>query len=731
MSAPEAQRSPGAPSASPGFGQADLSNCEREQIHLAGSIQPHGALLLVREPDLVILQASANAAALLGLEGDLLGRSLDELGGTLALCVRSHLGERIGGEIPVAVRCRVGGLSAELDGSMHRPPAGGLILELEVAGPAVELSAFACDALRTISGSSSLRALCDQTAKIFKNLAGYDRVMVYRFDEDGHGEVFAEEREPQLEPFLGNRYPASDIPQIARRLYERNRVRVLVDVKYQPVPLVPSRCPIDGDELDMSLCCLRSMSPIHIQYLKNMGVCATLVASLLVGGKLWGLVACHHYAPREVHYPTRVLCELLAEAVSTRIATLESFAQSQSELSVRRLEQRMVEAIATNGDWEGALFDNPQVVLQPLRAGGVTLLRDGEAITAGEVPGTQELREIGTWLDAKPRGPVIATPSLGRDDPRFAILTPVAAGLLAVPISRSPGEYLIWFRPERVRTVTWGGNPFKAVEVGDDPTQLSPRRSFAQWHQVVEGTSDPWTPNELATARLMGESVADVIQQFRSVRLLIAQSQLEKIREKVRLSEQPVLIADERGAILLANDAFDQLLAGEPRPRSLDEILPLFVDGQEARLRLRELREEQRPWRGEATLATRSGPGPFLVRADPVLSAPQQPLGFVFIFNDLSERKAAEHARRRFHERILAQRRLLRMPVDTKADLVVRDMMSSLVGNAQLAALEISDNLEVVQVPEMLESVQASVARSAELLEHLIWYADRGAKRGN
>ena len=158
------------------------------------------------------------------------------------------------------------------DGLIHRPPGGGLIIELERAGPSVDLSRHLEHGLQTIIAAASLRGLCDETARIFKELTGYDRVMVYRFDDQGHGEVLSEEREPELEAFLGNRYPASDIPQIARRLYERNRVRVLVDVEYAPVPLTPRLSPISGEELDMSLCFLRSSSPIHVQYLKNMGV---------------------------------------------------------------------------------------------------------------------------------------------------------------------------------------------------------------------------------------------------------------------------------------------------------------------------------------------------------------------------------------------------------------------------------------------------------------------------
>jgi light-regulated signal transduction histidine kinase (bacteriophytochrome) len=711
------------PGPSPGFGQADLSNCEREQIHLAGSIQPHGALLLVREPDLVVVQASANAAKLLHLEAPILGQSLGEFGGDLAARLRPHLGEALR-EIPAAVRVRVGRSPRELDGLIHRPPGGGLILELEPAGPADDLSPRIAAALKRITTAFALRSLCDEAAKGFKELAGYDRVMVYRFDPEGHGEVLAERREPGLEPFLGNRYPASDIPQIARQLYERNRIRMLVDVAYQPVPLAPRVSPLSGEELDMSLCSLRSMSPIHIQYLKNMGVAATLVASLLVGGRLWGLIACHHYRPRVVHYQMRVACELLSEAVATRIAALEGFAQAQAELTVRRLEQRMIDAIAQQGDWRAAFFDQPQAVLQPLTASGVALLCDGQILTAGEVPGTAELRALGVWLDRQPRVAVRVTASLGSEAPELASLTPVASGVLAAPVSSCAGEYLAWFRPERVRTVTWGGDPMKPFEVGDDPSQLSPRRSFAKWHQVVEGTCEPWLPAEVTTGRLIAESVADVIQQFRSVRLLIAQEQLDKIRLQVRGSEQPVAVADAQGRVLFSNERLERLLDGAGRLPSLEDLPAFFADPERARAALAELFGQRRPWRGEVVLAVGAAAGtPFLVRVDPVLSSAEHVLGYVALLTDLSGRRAADEARRRFQQSIVSRHQIRAIPVDSAADLRYRELMTTLVENAQLAGLEITDGSDLTQVPEMLASVQTSVARTTELLEHLLWYS--------
>lgn len=715
--------------ATPAFGEADLSNCEREQIHLAGSIQPHGALLVLREPELEIVQVSANACGFLGLES-LLGAKLDQIEGDLAEKVRRHLGDRMD-RIPIAVRCHLGAPAREFDGLMHRPPEGGLIVELEEAGASLNLSQHLEGSLRKILETASLAELCTEAAAIFKRLTGFDRIMVYRFDEEGHGEVFAERREEHLEPFLGNRYPASDIPQIARRLYERNRVRVLVDVDYAPVPLEPSLSPITGQDLDMSLCNLRSMSPIHIQYLQNMGVNATLVASLMVAGRLWGLVACHHYSPCHVPYETRAVVELLAETIATRLAALESFVQAEAELMVQRLEQRLVEAISRDGDWKSALFEHTRSLLQPLDADGAALLFEGEVRTTGDVPGTHELRRIGEWLDKQETKGQKVTASLGLDEPAFAALTPVASELLATPLSNVPSKYLIWFRPERIRTVTWGGNPFKPVIVGNDPSDLSPRRSFSQWHQVVEGTSDPWTAADLSTARLIGSTLADVLLQFRSVRMVIAQQQLEQVSGEVQLSEQPVITATPGGRILLVNDAFKRLLKSPlPELSSVNDLPALFADPNTVRRSLDELLRHRNIWRGEVLLPSREGePRALRVRADAVMSTPEHLLGFVFLFTDLTERKAAENARRHFQERLIGRHQMHGLQLNSKSDLLYRNLLSSVIGNAQLAALEITDSMELAQIPAKLESVQASVARSRELLEHLMWHAmnDGGA----
>ena len=715
---------------SPVFGSATLDNCEREQIHLAGSIQPHGALLRVREPDLLICQASDNIAELLPeLAAPWLDRRLEDILPLIAASIRPHLAEALD-EIPLAIRSRDG----RLDLLLHRPASGGLVIEIEQAGPPIELAGPIESSLRTIVGSANLAALCDEAAWIFRELTGYDRVMVYRFDEEGHGAVISEQRRADLEAFLGNRYPSTDIPHIARRLYERNRVRVLVDVHFTPVPITPRTADDTEAEIDMSLCVLRSSSPIHVQYLKNMGVCATLVVSLMVNGRLWGLISCHHYSPREVHFEARAVCELLAEAVATRIAALESFVQSQVELSVRRIEQRIIESISREGDWRVSLFDGSNLLLTPLDAAGAALLFEGQCLTVGDVPGTQQLREIGLWLDEHLRSgvprTVFASTALSIDAPRFASIADVASGLLAVTVSNTPGEYLIWFRPEQIQTVTWGGDPTKAMEIGDDPSQLSPRRSFAQWHQRVEGTSAAWSEAQMTAARLIGETVTDVVQQFRAVRMLIAQDQLEQVSGQVVDSDQPVIIADETGRLLLVNDAFARLLPeGAPPLTSLSQLPALFYEPGEVRQRLSDLRLARRTWRGEVLLKARVGMGQasagmaMLVRADPVFSSPQRVLGFVLMFTDLTERKDAEQARRLFQQSIVQGQRIATRRLDSQAGLAAQNLLTSMLENAQLAAMEITDGVDTAGMARRLESVRASVQRASNMLERLIRHA--------
>jgi light-regulated signal transduction histidine kinase (bacteriophytochrome) len=708
----------------PAFGQADLTNCEREPIHLAGSVQPHGLLLVLRETDLVVVQASRNAATMLGVPADgLTGQVLARVGGDAVERVR-HLVQHAELLAPAPLRLTTGPAAAprRFEGALHRLPGGALVLELEPLDDAVDaalgiapgldvpparLQGTLAAAVQRISAAPSIGVLADALAQVVRDLTGYDRVMVYRFDPDGHGMVIAEARDARLAPLLGHHYPASDIPQRARSLYLKSRVRMLADVDAPAQPLVPAMLPLTGGPLDMSLCHLRSMSPIHLQYLRNMGVTASMSVSLVREGQLWGLVAAHHHAPRRLRRSLRTAAELLGEVASTRITAIENYAHAQVALMVRRLEQRLVEATSAEGDWRYALFRNPRTLLQPLEATGVALFHDDELLTAGEVPSTPELRALLDWVRAQPVAGTgdepIATSTLGTSHPELRSLTPTASGVLAVRLSASRPDYLIWLRKEQLLTVTWAGDPAKPM-VGDNPLQLSPRRSFAAWSEIVRGTAMPWSTSELALARAIGIALVDISVQVQAVRLLIAERQLADIRASMTDAREPVLVCDAAGVVIFSNDALRRLLPRAIAPGTA--LAALFVQGGQVGAALGRLRESPQPWRHELELAGEP-PLPVAVRAEVVTGRRGEPLGYVVVLGDMRETRRADAARLHLEEALRgAATGTLR-----ESD----DVVSAILTNASLAAMDIADARGGPPIAPLLEEVEAAARRAAAL----------------
>ena len=707
--------------AAPAFGQADLSNCERELIHLAGSVQSHGALLVLADADLRVLQLSGNVARLLGVESDaLLQRPLTVLGGDVAERV-SQLQRAADLREAVAFQCQLGPSRRHFDGALHRIADGPLVLELEPAATVPDgvepqdlapdvMAATLSGALQRFGAAPSVGVLADAVVEVVRHLTGYDRVVVYKFDPDGHGKVIAEARHPRLESLLGHRYPASDIPQRARALYLLNRVRMLVDVDAPPAPLLPAQLPMTNAPLDMSLCQLRSMSPIHLQYLRNMGVTATLTASLVREGQLWGLIACHHYSPRYLRCTVRAAADLLAEVASTRISAIENYAHAQVALMVRRLEQRLVEATSTEGDWRYALFRNPRTLLQPLDASGAALFCEGEVLTTGEAPSTPELRALLDWVRAQPPHPAggdvpFACASVGQANPALASLTPTASGVLAVRLSTNSPDWLIWFRKEQLQSVTWAGDPSKPM-VANNPLELSPRRSFAAWSEIVRGTAVPWSSTELALARGIGVALVDIIVQVHAVRLLIAEHQLVQIRGAVAGSREPVLIANAQGQAVFANDALLAL-----RGTAVDKgcsVAALFVAATAVQQALEQMSASHHGWRRELELLIRDGSAvPMTVHAEPVSGRDGKLLGFVLTMIDLREARRADTARLNLESAL----RLAAQNSPTEADEVI----SAILTNASLAAMDIADARGGPPVAPLLQELETSTRRAAGL----------------
>ena len=720
---------------SPPFGQADLSNCERELIHLAGSIQPHGVLLVLREPALQVVQASANCEALLGVPAErLLHQPLGALGGDVAERVRSlAAGPDLAEPRPLSCQTAVGSAARDWVGVLHRVPhQQALVLELESprgGGPAAAvvpddpaLMDRIAAAVQAFGQAASLGALSDAMTRHVREMTGYDRVMVYKFDPDGHGKIIAEARDPRLESLLGHHYPATDIPQRARELYIRNRVRLLVDVDYAAAGLVPRQVPGSAAELDMSMCTLRSMSPLHLQYLRNMGVTATLVVSLVREGQLWGLVACHHYSPYNLRFAVRAAADLLSEVIATRIAAIDNYAYAQVAIQVRRLEQRLIEATSTEGDWRLALLRNPRTLLQPLDATGAALFHDDEVLSTGEVPSTPQLRALQQWVQTHGVDRLFHCSAVERDNPSLASLTPTASGVIAVKLSADRPDYLMWFRKEQLLTVTWAGDPAKPM-VANNPMELSPRRSFAAWSELVRGTALPWSGSELALARAIGASLIDIIVQVNAVRLLIAEHQLSKVRGTVGSSNEAVIVTDGHQRTLFANEAFLRL-SGRTRETlpDLAAVAGLLTQPQAAQRVFDALVSDGQPWRGEFELAG-SRPTPLSVRAEVVPARDGSVLGFILMFDDLTESKRALRARE--HLEASLSQAAPSLAAFGSGSRENDELVSAILASASLAAMDIADGNMAPTVAPMLEELEVSTRRATTLYGRIRGFTQR------
>jgi light-regulated signal transduction histidine kinase (bacteriophytochrome) len=549
----------------------DLTNCDREPIHIPGSVQPHGVLLALRKPDLTIVQVSRNAGALLGVDAEeLVGQPASRV------LAPADLG-------PLRQALLDGTLSAQPFHllTVHAPPGGApfdaiahrhdglVVLELEPAGQpeaysAAQLYRLVQGALRRVESAGSLQAMHEVVATEVRRLNGFDRVMVYRFDDDYNGAVVAEAKRDDLEPFLGLHYPASDIPAQARDLYLRNRLRFIPDRDYVPSPVAPAINPVTRRPLDMSYSVLRSVSSIHCEYLRNMGVRASMSISLIRDGRLWGLVACHHYAgPRYVTHDVRTACELVGDVMGMQLSAkgdMETAAYAASMDAVRWALARRTEEV---GDVAPVLTESTPNLLDLVRAGGAAIVQDDRVTVVGQTPPPADLLELARWLSARSNAEdattvapeAFHTASIAQLHEPFDRLTPTAAGVLAVPLIRGRPHYVMWFRPEQVRTVNWAGDPAKSVVKGEAGVRLSPRGSFALWTQTVRRTAEPWTPAEVRSALALqrdvvgvslrrGETLAKLYEELRA-----SYTQLGSAASLLAQSEERLRLATEAGAV--------------------------------------------------------------------------------------------------------------------------------------------------------------------------------------
>ena len=482
----------------------DFSNCDLEPIHIPSAIQPHGVLVAARASDLRIAYVSENTEPLLQLRpAEVLERTLPEL---LGEQTARMIQESIEGEPALASNVLTATLPASgatlFDILAHRSETF-IYVELEPAAGDRSwdlLAAGIQDSIHKLRRHATADGLWEAAARQVRRHTGYDRVMVYRFNEEGHGEVIAEDCEESMEPYLGLRYPATDIPQQARRLYLLQRMRMIADATYSPVRLLGHPVLAPEQPLDMTYCNLRSVSPMHLEYLRNMGVRASLAMSLVHKNTLWGMIVCHHRTPKCTPAEVRGLCDLLGQILSLLIEVTNQTDEYRERVTQQDMLAKLGETLAREESVTTSLASQATALLALTAADGLYLRLGGQTRLLGQTPSLEESAGLMTACRERMTEGVMVTDEVGKVFPAFAYLAEVASGLLMVQVPGDPHSGLLWFRQEVTRTVRWGGDPKEAHQNGLDQQGrviVSPRRSFALWEEIQRGRSRPWQPLEI------------------------------------------------------------------------------------------------------------------------------------------------------------------------------------------------------------------------------------------
>jgi diguanylate cyclase (GGDEF)-like protein len=508
----------------------DISHCEREPIHIPGAIQPHGALIVARIDSQRITHVSANLMAILGQPAEAaLGQALDSVIGQAA--------------------CRALNAAPPNEASAAETRAGKMYASTGPNGATLEMRAFRSDGricvdivpaapepwlalpvttlqsvLESFKQATSTQQLCELVVRGLKAITGFDRVIAYKFSEEGHGQVIAECREPAMDPYLGLRYPAGDLPAQARRLTMRQRLGAIADTHYVAEPVLTDPALPDEPPIDLTFSALRSVSPIHREYLRNMKVSACLTVGLVYGSPpdgqhLWGMVLCHHLTPRIVHPDLRAIVDVIGEIVSLLLRGLTEAEVNAQKLSRMAMLRTLTEALAAPVPLQDALAAAQTDLLSLVDAGGALLRLSGTLVCLGTTPEPAAAEQALALLMIRSCGEILAEDDLALRHPSLAGCTADGSGVLLLPLGG--GDAILWFRPELSRTVVWGGDPTAHGGVDVAAGLLSPRASFAAWKEIVSGRSEPWSEVDLALARTLRDEIESEVA--RRARVALAQ----------------------------------------------------------------------------------------------------------------------------------------------------------------------------------------------------------------
>ena len=507
----------------------NLNTCDREPIHIPGSIQPHGCLIACDISLARIERASANAADILGYAGNLVGRdAADVLGGKLLHDLRNAMAATNSASRPaLMLDVAIGGRVFDI--AIHHYKSA-VIIEFEPSPSVGQPLHIAREMIGRISDATEVERLVQRAGRVVAGVTGYDRVMVYRFEHDGSGKVVSETKRADLESFLGQYFPASDIPQQARTLYLKNTIRVIADASGSRIPIEPV-LDASGEPLDLSFAHLRSVSPIHCEYLRNMGVAASMSISIVLDGYLWGLIACHHYSPRVLPMAQRVAMEVFGEFFSLHLKSLKERRRVAAVAGTREALDRFLILSSHHEDVGALLRQSLHEFSRLLPNDGAGVMFDGRWTGTGATPPDDALPALLDFVQTVGEGRIWATHSLSQKMPEAAAYSDRVSGVLAIPLSQTGSDCLFFFRKELVQTLDWAGNPEKTYETGPLGDRLTPRKSFAIWKETVKGQAQSWAESEREIAEIVRVAIVEIV--LRQNELMAGERRKSEVRQRM------------------------------------------------------------------------------------------------------------------------------------------------------------------------------------------------------
>ena len=485
----------------------DSELCGKVPIHLINTVQPYGVLLVLDRSSLAIIQLSENAEAIFGhpvpsLVHSSLTTWLDQ---ETYATLQSLAAQKNSDKIP-----QVWTIRDKKYLSLIHIKDKNILVEIDLEQyeeknqrPFVSIYQEIKYSMALIENATSTTGICTIAARELRRISGFDKVMIYRFDKDWNGNVIAEEREEDMESYLGFTFPASDIPRQARDLYLRNPYRFIPDRNYQPVKLYPVINPVTHSFIDLSDCNMRGVVSVHLEYLANMGVTASMSTRILNNDKLWGLIACHHKTAKTLSFELCSIFELLSNVISTQIFSLHNKEKHNGYTRTQQTWSRLIEQVCESNNIAEGLLKGDTTILQLFDASGAAIARRGELTVLGTLPDKTSIEEMLLWLHTRRLTRVFHTDHFSGEFDHAAPYMDISSGLLAIPFNPEKEEYLLLFRPEVKKIIDWGGDPGGRIVFEKDGLNYHPRHSFKQWRQIVSGTALPWEEEKLDVAETL------------------------------------------------------------------------------------------------------------------------------------------------------------------------------------------------------------------------------------